>query len=184
MFKYLIIFILSLTLCSCFKCDLYLTNQKGLRSSKLYKKYLKNRIDPNHVNIKTHGVYKSIKYKYEEESKKISKITDTINLKNDYYFKFYTNGTYYSFSKKRNAPLNKNSFDPEKGKIGFVIHKRNKNYFLDYSTINCGSFSKWEFETKKDTLIVKQGNNKGWRIFYYYVLQDVSNEFLNYPTKI
>ncbi len=184
MIKRFLLLLIFTSLYSCFQCDHYLTNQKGLRSTKLYKKHLKNRIDPNSVNILTNSTYKSIKYKYDEGAKTFSKITDTLNLKSDYYYRFYENGTYYGFSEKRNTKLNEGSFNTEKGNIGFLVNRGKRNYLMDYSTINCGSFSKWEFEIRKDTLIVKQGSNKGWRMFYYYVKHDVPSEFLNHDTKL
>lgn len=55
---------------------------------------------------------------------------------------------------------------------------------MDYSAINCGSFSKQEFETRGGTLMVKQGSNKGYRMFYYYIKHEVPEKLSVSETKI
>jgi hypothetical protein len=169
---------------SCFYCDYTGTSEKGLRSKKYYKNYLNKRVNPENVKIKTDLVYKSIKYYYDEENKVFSKIKDSVLLKKDTYLRFFKNGTFYSFAEKRNSKPNSDSFNPEKGNIGFLIEQRKKYFLMDYSTINCGSFSKVEFETKGDTLITKYGGNKGFRIWYYYIKHIVPEKSLRFETKI
>ena len=169
---------------SCFHCDYTATSSNGLRSKKAYKKYLKHRINPETLNIETDLVYKSIKYSFDEERKLFSKIKDSVNLKKDFYLRFFKNGTFYGYATQRNSELNSESLNPEKGEIGFLINRGKKNLLMDYSTVNCGSFSKVEFEINGDTLITKYGSNKGYRVWYYYLKKRLLKEYLEFETKI
>lgn len=184
MIKRIILLSIFLINYSCFHCDYTGTLSNGLRSKNAYKKYLNYRINPEILKIKTDLVYKDLKYLFDEEKKLFTKIEDSINLKKDLYLRFFENGTYYGFVTKRNSKLNSESLNPEKGGIGFLINRRNQNFLMDYSTINCGSFSKVEFEINGDTLITKYGSNKGFRVFYYYLKHKIPNEYLKHETKI
>ena len=52
---------------------------------------------------------------------------------------------------------------------------------MHYNLANCGVFSKWDFEVKGYTIGIAYGNNKGSRIWYYYVKTDqkIKNSLAN-----
>ncbi len=70
-------------------CDHYLTGMNGLRSKRLYKKYVDKKVNPLSLGIFTEGLYKSLHYMYKERSKTFEKNTDSVVISNDYYIKFY-----------------------------------------------------------------------------------------------
>ncbi|KZS41427.1 hypothetical protein AWE51_22250 [Aquimarina aggregata] len=180
-----ILLIIITSSCGSFLCDYTGTQEGGLRSKNKYKSYIKKRINPAIVGIDTNVIYKDIHHKYTEGNEKFGPETDSLSLNTDVYHKFHANGTYYTFIKKgQNRILNAGSFNPDIGIIGFVLNRKDKYHFMSYSTINCGSFSKQEFEVKGDTLIVKHGSNKGFRTWYYYVKHKVPKEWLDFKSDI
>ena len=71
--------------------------------------------------------------------------------------------------------INQKNLQLDKGHLNYLVKKNNKNYYMQYTTINCGAYSKCEIEVNKDTLRIAMGNNKGYRIWNYYLksqLQD------------
>ncbi|TPN83887.1 hypothetical protein [Aquimarina algicola] len=152
----------------------------GLRSKQLYKKYLKKRINPNDKEIRTDAVYQDLGYYYDE-------IEDTLVFKKNSktYYRFYDSGNMYIYRLTGNDPIiNKASFNPVNGDIGFVIDHK-KNVIMNYTTMNCGSFVKTSFEVSNDTLIMKYGSGgEDWRVLGYYKVLEVPKEWLAYPDDI
>jgi len=181
--KYLASLIILLQFTSC-ACDHYLTEKHGLRSKKLYKKYVNKKINPEKLNLKTDLIYESIEYKYEEGTNFFSKIKDSVLLRNNLYLKFFENGTYYVFAKKKGEKINKGDLNPLKGDFSYVIEMNKKNIFMSYSTVDCGGFSKKNYKVKGDTLAISAGSNKGYRTWYYYIKKEVPKEWLDWNTDI
>jgi len=178
-FCYLVVVVLFFSSCGSFMCDRF--TSEGFPDNSISRSYIKRRINPTMFGIDTNAVYKDINYKYEESKKQDVPIISKGALNTDLYYRFHQNGTYYKFPKRgEDRTLNSKSFKQKSGNFGFVLSKKDNPYFMSYSTINCGSFSKQEFEMKGDTLIVKHGSNKGNRIWYYYVKQEVPEEWLRF----
>ncbi|MGY0408761.1 MAG: hypothetical protein ACWIPJ_10480 [Polaribacter sp.] len=166
---------------SCFFQDYTGTDIEGLKSKNKYKKYLNKRIDPVIVGLDTAVIYRDINLIYDKEYNRNIIDSDSLSFTVDSYLKFYSNGTYNAFVKKgQSRELDKTSFNPIKGNIGFVISKKNKYFFMAYSVINGGSFKKHIFENKGDTLIVKYGDANGYGIWRCFVKKKVPEEWLNF----
>lgn len=178
MVKYIVIFISCLFFTSCFYCDYITTVDSGLRSRRSFKKYLNKLVDPTLVSVDTTVVYKSIPYMYEEYYKKMMKETDPLSFERDYYYRFKSNGNYYTYTIFKDKEIDSSSFEIEKGDIGFLINKRKGNVLMEYTTVNCGGFFERGFEVIGDTLIVKHGGREGYRTWYYYVKHQVPKEWL------
>lgn len=150
-------------------CDAYLNSNSALRSKRLYKKHLKSLVDPREINIETDKLYQSINVRFEEKSGKILKFNNSDGVQN--LLKFYPNGVFYRYKlyDSINNAIEINKFIPENGELNFIIKRNDKYFFMQYSTINCGAFSKNEFKIINDTLLISAGSNKGFRIWYYYV---------------
>ena len=161
MVKYIIIFVFCLFFTACFHCDHILTLDNGLRSSNSFKRYLDKLVDPDLVAIDTTVVYKSIPYMYKEYSQKMMKETDPMTFERDYYYRFKSNGTYYTYTTFKDQGIDSSSFKIGKGDIGFLINKRKGNVLMEYTTVNCGGFFERGFEVRSDTLIVKHGTRSG-----------------------
>lgn len=181
--KHLVSFLLLILFSSC-ACDHYLTEMNGLRSKRLYKKYLKRKVNPEKLNLKTTLLYKNIDYKYEEDTKVFSKIQDSVSLRKDIYLKFFENGTYYIFRKEKGEKLYKQDLNPQKGNFSYVIKKNKKNVLMFYSTVNCGGFSRKDYRIKGDTLMISAGSNKGYRTWYYYTKKEIPKEWLDWEPDI
>ena len=179
-----ILSLLALIFCTSCACDHYLTELNGLRSKRLYKKYINKKIDPETISLKTNILYKSIDYKYEEETKIFTEIKDSVLLKNDIFLNFFKNGTYYIFSIKKNGILSKKDLNPKKGDFSYVIKKNKKNVFMGYSTVDCGGFSKKDYKIKGDTLMISAGSNKGYRTWYYYIKKEIPKDWLDWEPDI
>ncbi len=131
-------------------------------------------------------VYEDLRYSYDENQDTIKYHKDSPSKANSKtYYRFYSTGTVYGFIyKDQDTVLNKDSFNPLNGGFGFVMDHK-KNIIMDYSTINCGGFSKTGFEIRNDTLIMKHGSGgEGWRVLYYYKAVEVPKEWLDYPDDI
>jgi hypothetical protein len=66
-------------------CDHYVTEMSGLRSKRLYKKYIDEKINPQKIKISTKVLYKKIDYEFDEKTNIFSKTKDSTFLKNDIY---------------------------------------------------------------------------------------------------
>ena len=145
----------------------------GLRSKHKNKWYVGSRINPEGIGIDTDVIYtRSHYYKngvlYNNESKGYI-----------LYSHYYKNGNSYRFSIDTSSTLNKNSFDPKKGDIGFVI-KRGKKYIeMSYTFFDGGQFRKSEIRMKGDTLVsfYKYGRDE---YLNYYKKVEVPKEWLNF----
>ncbi|QFS29029.1 metallophosphoesterase family protein [Tenacibaculum mesophilum] len=162
----IIIFIIS----SC--GDHYLTSSNGLRSKNFYKRYIDKRINPNTIEIKTDIIYIDSHYYKNGE------LFKSENAKKD-YFRFYKNGTCYRFNDYGSKNLNKLSFNPKKGDIGFTIKKGKKYFLMTYSIIDGGGFSQSEIRMKDDTLVIYSKNGKD-EFFSYFKKMKVPREWLDW----
>ncbi len=171
MVKRIILLLTFLSTASC--CDHYLTSlEGGLRSKRLYKKQLNYKVNPNEVGIKTDVVYKMLNQKYFEQYESLSK--NVFDSKKQAVWVFKEDGSYYSFYGL--DTITKDNLNLEKGNLNYLVKKNDKYWLMDYSTINCGAFSKCEFEVKNDTIRIARGSNKGYRIWYYYAKQSPLKE--------
>ena len=164
----IIVIICFLWLTSC--CDIHMTSMHGLRSKRLYKRYLNDRVNPIDLKIETDKVYKMINQQYVEESQTIVK--DIFSTKKQAILIFKPEGDYYSFYGLDS--ITEMSTNLLKGNLNYVIKSNNKYAMLEYSPINCGGFSKSEFQVVNDTIKVAIGVNKGYRIWNYYVKDTTS----------
>ncbi|MFD0835696.1 hypothetical protein ACFQ0I_07980 [Mariniflexile aquimaris] len=154
--------------------------------TKKLKKY--KMVNPENRNIRTDVFYKSLGYAYNEndnsytydkEIPKYMKPEDYQELTQ--YYRFYNSGTAFTFSKNINDTVfDSNSFINKDGGISFVLDK-NENIIISYSTMNCGRFLERSYEVKGDTLIVKHGDNIGYRVFHYYKEFEVSKSIIDIP---
>ena len=163
-FKILMGLIIAYAIQSC-SCDYYITSMKGLRSKKLYKKYNAKLINPETVGIETDVPYWLIAQKYYEEEDYLFKSSEVAESKEVLVFK--KDGRSFAYT---NVNLDQeDTLNPDKGDLNYLVNISQKKFFLDYSTINCGSFSKCEYSVNGDTLKIAFGGNKGYRIWLYYL---------------
>jgi hypothetical protein len=180
-FKFIGIIFISLSLLSCFYKQ-NLTYQEKARKMVSQKEMKYKRINPNEKNIKTNLLYKSLDYYYDEGENQIRYFKDN-SLKPDFidYIRFYNTGTILSYSKKRDDTIfDKVAFDSKNAAIGFILDKKD-NVILDYDPQYGGRFLEREYEVKADTLILKYGDNSGYRVFYYFQEFEVPTEIIEIP---
>ncbi len=167
----LLVVIVSFTSC----CDIYYTSMRGRRSKRKYKPYIKHRIDPNIIGISTNVIYEEINFAKEEGDGHVRPILDPVLLTNTTFFLFLKDGNCYSFTEDTmKEPKQENRFNVLRGDLNYIVNKRDKYFFMDYNIVNCGVFSKRDFEVKGDTLGIAYGRYKGSRIWYYYVKTNIT----------
>ncbi len=178
----LIILTAFLLFCNACACDAYLTKLRGRRSIRFYKKYVKKKINPEDVGLKTNLIYEDLEIMYKEETGEVSLVTDPLSLSRRSYIRFFKTGTFYSYVMDKNEKLTKEALNPLRGNFAYVINKENR--FMDYSPSDCGKFDKNEYRTKGDTLMISAGSNKGSRIWYYYIEKEVPKDWLDWQPDI
>ena len=139
-------------------------------------------IDPNKRNIKTNLLYKRLDYYYDEGENQIKYFSNNpLNPDSVVYKRFYKSGTILSYSKNiYDTIFNKHTFDIKNAGIGFVLDKRD-NIIVAYDAKYRGNFIERKYDVKEDTLILKYGDNKGYRIFYYYKEFEAPTEVIEIP---
>jgi hypothetical protein len=148
-----ILFLFITLLSSCGDYYLATPDGGGLRSKRKYKWFIKSRINPESIGIDTEVIYKKTHS--------------------------YKNGTVYSFNVDSSKVLNKNSFDPEKGDIGFVIKRGDKYLHMFYTLMDAGQFLKSGIRMKDDTLGFYFKNRQDEFLSYYKKIK-VPKEWLDY----
>ena len=86
---------------------------------------------------------------------------------------------YSVFIKDTSATLNKASFNPKKGDIGFVIKRGGKYLHMFYTLMDAGQFLKSEIRMKGDTLGFYFKNGQDEFLGYYEKIK-VPKEWLNF----
>ena len=147
----------------------------GLRSLRKYKWFINSRINPETIGVDTDVLYKK-KHSYKNGEFRFYK---NVNRGYDLYLRFYKNGTVYGFNIDTTKVLDKSSFDPKKGDIGFVIKRGDKYLHMFYTLMDAGQFLKSEIRMKGDTLGFYFKNGQDEFLGYYEKIK-VPKEWLNF----
>ena len=139
MVKVIMVMAVSILVSSCM-CDYYVTEAGGLRSKRLYKRYVKINSELP-LGIDTNCLYqtKYSIYNYMDGT------IDTVYPKGSHlYTRYFANGRRASFQLSTSDldSTNGSLFGIEKCRIGYYELKNGEFYVYGYSPGNCGSFGK------------------------------------------
>jgi hypothetical protein len=140
-------------------CDYYTTPQGGLRSKRLYRRYVKFDYElPKGIDTNCLYQHKFSIYKYMDGT------IDTVYPKRSHWYsRYFANGRIVFFQVPFGLidSTNGEPFRLERGRIGYYKHKKGKFYAFGYSTVDCGSFGKGELNRiEGNVLIFGKGNER------------------------
>jgi len=166
--------VMGLTFFSC-ATDYYITEGGGTRSRWYYKTYLNKRINPKDIGITPKAVYLS-SYFYKNNKRYTNK---SAGRNHKTYFVSYENGTSYLFYKDTAIALNKESFNPNKGNICFLIKRYKKPILKTYSFVDGGHFLTSKIKVRGDTIITHSKNSPD-EFYTFFIKQEFPKEWLNF----
>ena len=143
--------------------------------SRIFKKYLSKKINPETIGIDTNAIYK------EKPNEYYKNVTyQTSSKDHNIYYRFFKNGYFYYFLDK-NKKLDDVVFNSKNGQIGFVIKERKEIFYLVYySSRDGGMLNKSKFKVKGDTIVNFNQNYSDSRSIDYMVKIEAPKEWLNW----
>jgi hypothetical protein len=133
-------------------CDYYCTPQGGLRSKRLYKRYVKFEYKlPKGIDTNCLYQYRFSIYEFMDGT------IDTVYPKGSHlYSRYFANGRKVSFQVPFGLidSTNGEPFRIECGRIGYYKVKKGEFFVYGYSPVNCGSFGKAELNRIEGNMLI------------------------------